>query len=74
MVSDAINLVNSIQPYFYFDHAYNKESASSGDTLIIRIKELCTAGGLEKDIFYFGGDQLTTARVDTNQNWEPITD
>jgi PKD repeat protein len=74
MVSDAINLVNSVQPYFYFDHAYNKESASSGDTLIIRIKELCTAGGLEKDIFYFGGDQLTTARVDTNQNWVPNTD
>ena len=45
MVSDAINLVNSVQPYFYFDHAYNKESASSGDTLIIRIKEERNAKG-----------------------------
>jgi hypothetical protein len=53
MVSDAINLVNSVQPYFYFDHAYNRESASAGDTLIIRIKELCTAGGLEKRYILF---------------------
>lgn len=66
LVSKPVDLSKSIDPYFYFDHAYFRyqNNISSGDTLIITAKELCDAKGLQRVLFYYGGENLTT--VPTN--------
>ncbi len=76
IVSKSIDLTTAINPYFYFDHAYNMENSgvSVQDTMIIKVKELCNSKGLERTLFYFGGSQLATAKLDTNKAWTPLND